>query len=77
MSQFSFCSDEGATARSGEDLAKSQRPLPECASGLVEEGECQAAWPEGYWSIYGILSDESFQAPQELDLALDGRLPVL
>ena len=77
MLQSSFCSDEGATARSGEDLAKSQRPLPERASGFAEEDEYQAAWLEGYWGIYGALSDESFRTPQELDPALDGPLPVL
>lgn len=76
MPQLSLYLDEETMTRLRDDSTKAQRSLSKYVGDLIRRDEAQAAWPEGYWSIYGALTDETFQLPCELDSALDGPLPA-
>lgn len=77
MPQLSLYLDEATMARLRDDSAKAQRSLSKYVGDLIRRDEAQAAWPEGYWGIYGALSDDTFRLPCGIDPALDGPLPAL
>lgn len=35
------------------------------------KNDASDGWPEGYWSLFGSVSDDSFSAPADLSFALD------
>lgn len=45
--------------------------LSKYGSQLIR-GDAKAAWPHGFWDVYGSLDDDTFVVPDELDFALDG-----
>lgn len=76
MPQLSLYLDEETMTRLRDDSMKAQRSLSKYVGDLIRKDEAQSAWPEGYWSIYGALVDDTFQLPRELDSELDGPLPA-
>jgi hypothetical protein len=47
-----------------------QRSLSRYVAELIRE-DVSDAWPAGYWSLYGSVSDDSFARPDQLDDTLD------
>lgn len=44
-------------------------------SQITSDTEHASSWPNGYWeSVYGSLTDQSFEVPDELDPSLDRTL---
>lgn len=59
-----------------DEAQKADVSVSKFVSQLVSERSAQSGWPAGYWEgVYGCLQDESFQVPEELDIALDGDIP--
>lgn len=76
MAQVSLYLNDQALTRLRKDAKKEKRSLSSVVSQLLMERDQIVRWPEGYWDdVYGCLNDESFQAPDEMDAALDGALP--
>lgn len=76
MPQLSLYLDEATMTRLRGNSEKARQSLSRYVGDLIRRDEAPTAWPEGYWSVYGALSDSSFQVPEELDLAADGSLPA-
>ena len=76
MSQLCLYLDEATMGRLRSESAKEGCSLSRYVSGLINEKREAAGWPEGYWGIYGALSDETFSVPAELGPRLDGPLPA-
>lgn len=76
MPQLSLYLDEVTMTRLRGNSEKARQSLSRYVGDLIRRDEAPTAWPEGYWSVYGALSDSSFQVPEELDLAADGSLPA-
>jgi hypothetical protein len=55
---------EAAAKRDGSSLSKwARKRLVDAAS--------PAGWPEGYFDLFGSVTDETFSEPEELDSADD------
>jgi hypothetical protein len=47
-----------------------RRSLSSYVAELIRE-DVSDAWPAGYWSLYGSVSDDSFERPDQFDYTLD------
>ncbi len=78
MPQLSLYLNEATMAVLKSDCEKSGKSLSSYVAELITDKQQREAWPQGYWeSVYGALSDDTFQVPQEIDCELDGVLPSL
>ena len=76
MAQLCLYLDDATMSKLRSGSEKASRSLSRYVSDLINEKGVSGAWPEGYWSVYGALSDDTFSVPTDLDPALDGPLPV-
>lgn len=76
MAQLSLYLTDPILQRLRDDAKRSDTSISKYVSTLIENSGSQGSWPDGYWeSVYGALSDPSFEVPGELDPSLDGPMP--
>ena len=75
MPQLSLYVDTEALDLLREDAKRSNLSMSKYVAQLIKS-KSDSAWPDGYWeSVYGVLADDTFVLPEDLDPALDGPLP--
>ena len=75
MPQLSLYVDTEALDLLREDAKRSNLSMSKYVARLIKN-KSDSAWPDGYWeSVYGVLADDTFVLPEDLDPALDGPLP--
>ncbi len=77
MAQLTIYLDE-ETHRAVEAAAKAKGcSLSRWARGHLREAASSKGFPEGFFDLFGSVTDASFREPAELDQASDGdRLPL-
>lgn len=75
MPQLSLYMDEPTMCVLRERSACEGVSLSKFVGNLIRKDASGDKWPQGYWSVYGALNDDSFTVPNELDERLDGSLP--
>ncbi|MDO4290066.1 MAG: antitoxin [Eggerthellaceae bacterium] len=76
MAQLCVYLDEPTMKSLRADSEKANLSLSRYVSKLINEKQESTGWPDGYWSVYGALNDDTFTVPCEIDPALDGALPA-
>lgn len=71
MPQLSLYLDEPSMAILRERAERQHVSLSRYATHRLGLHEPEAGWPEGYWDLFGLLQDETFVVPEELDASLD------
>lgn len=75
MPQLSLYIDDKTMGELRKSADEQRVSLSRYARTVIQERE-RSAWPDAFWRTYGALNDDSFVAPEELDAALDGDLPL-
>ena len=74
MPQLSLYLDDKTMADLRVDARECGLTLSKFVASLLQE-KAANRWPDGYWSLFGALDDDSFVLPEDLDLSLDGPVP--
>ncbi len=69
MPQLSLYLDEETMDSLRKSAAARGVSLSRCASDAIRGNA--AAWPAGFWNLYGAVADSSFARPQEPPFELD------
>lgn len=74
MPQLSLYLDDQTMANLRNDAGGCGMTLSKFVASLLKE-KTESRWPEGYWSLFGALDDDSFVLPDDIDLSLEGAIP--
>ena len=77
MPQLSLYITEDNLAALRTRAAQEGVSLSKHVNRLIEQDAQGSSWPQGFWSLYGAISDDSFRAPEDAAPADDERFAAL
>jgi hypothetical protein len=70
MPQLSLYLDRETLALVQQSAERRHQSLSGFVSDLIRD-KVTNRWPEGYWGLYGSVTDDSFVRPEQTDFSLD------